>query len=191
MRKLCAVPLPLAYLMSGAAPPPPSCKKGISALLVLYHNKVSKHGCDTPLGSTPNMTGRPGCRTTEMNGGSSASYLACTPCIPLLCTLFIRGGNRGACRLPGEGGDHFHCTPEPSPGHIPRKGGLCEEGGVSWIGPLRLRFKNTTSIVLHRNRLSCLLPSCNNQSVSISIVATDLESCHLVTLAIVLQQREA
>ena len=28
-----------------------------------------------------------------MNGGSSAPYLACTPCVPLFCTLFNRGGN--------------------------------------------------------------------------------------------------
>ena len=40
----------------------------------------------------PNMTGRPGYRTTEMNGGSSALYLACTPYVPLFCTLFNRGG---------------------------------------------------------------------------------------------------
>ena len=37
------------------------------------------------------MTGRPGRRTVEMNGGSSAPYLACTPCVPLFCTLFNRG----------------------------------------------------------------------------------------------------
>ena len=55
--------------------------------------------------SMPNMSGRLGCRTMEMNGGSSASYLARTPC-------------RRAFRLPGEGGDHVHCTVEPSPGHI-------------------------------------------------------------------------
>ena len=66
----------------------------------------------------PNMTGRPRCRTVEMIGGSSVSYLARTPCVPLLSTLFNRGGNRRAFRLPGEGGDHFHCTVEPSPGHI-------------------------------------------------------------------------
>ena len=29
--------------------------------------------------STPDMIGRPGCRTMEMNGGSSASYLARVP----------------------------------------------------------------------------------------------------------------
>ena len=31
-----------------------------------------------------------------MNGGSSAPYLARTPCVPLFCTLFNRGGNRRA-----------------------------------------------------------------------------------------------
>ena len=36
-------------------------------------------------------TGRPGYRTMEMNGGSSASYLARTPCNPFFCTLFNRG----------------------------------------------------------------------------------------------------
>ena len=51
-----------------------------------------------------------------MNGGSSASYLACTPCVPLIGTLFSRGGNIRAFRLAGEGGDHFHCAVEPSPG---------------------------------------------------------------------------
>ena len=64
------------------------------------------------------MTGRPGHRTMEMIGGSSASYLARTPCVPLFSTLFHRGGNRRAFGLPGEGGDHFHCTVEPSSGHI-------------------------------------------------------------------------
>ena len=66
-----------------------------------------------------------------MNGGSSVSYLACTPCVPLFCISFNRGGNRRVSRLAGEGGDHFHCTMEPSSRHIrcqvsapQRKGGL-------------------------------------------------------------------
>ena len=58
--------------------------------------------------SMPNMTGRPGCRTMEMNGGSFASYLACTPCVPLFCTYFNRGGHRRPFRLPGESRDHCH-----------------------------------------------------------------------------------
>ena len=66
----------------------------------------------------PNMTGRPGCRTMEMIGGSSVSYLARTPRVPLFSTLFNRSGNRRAFRLPGAGRDHFHCTVEPLPGHI-------------------------------------------------------------------------
>ena len=88
--------------------------------------------------SMPNMTGRPGYRTMEMVGGSSVSYLARTPCVPFFSTLFNRGGNRRAFRLPGKGGDHFHCTVEPSPGHIrcrkkskkslreSLRGGLCQ-----------------------------------------------------------------
>ena len=68
--------------------------------------------------SMPNMTGRPGSRTMEMIGGSSVSYLARTPCVPFVSTLFNRGGNRRTFRLPGESGDHFHRTVEPSPGHI-------------------------------------------------------------------------
>ena len=47
----------------------------------------------------------------------SAPYLACTPCVPLFCTLFNRGGNRRVFRLRGVGGDHLYCTVEPSPGH--------------------------------------------------------------------------
>ena len=67
----------------------------------------------------PNMTGRPGYRTMEMNGGSSAPYLACTPCVPLFCTLFNRSGNRVFfSRLPGAGGADVHCAVEPSRGHI-------------------------------------------------------------------------
>ena len=42
-----------------------------------------------------------------MNGGSSAQYLTCTPCVPLFCTLFNKGGSRRAFRLPGAGGGSF------------------------------------------------------------------------------------
>ena len=69
-------------------------------------------------GSVPNVTGQRGYRTMEMSGGSSAPYLACTPCVPLFCILFNRGGSRRASRLPGAGGDRLHCMVEPSPGHI-------------------------------------------------------------------------
>ena len=65
-----------------------------------------------------NMTVRPGCRTMEINGGSSASYLACTLAFPCFVPFFNRGGNRRAFRLPGEGEDHFHRGVEPSPGQI-------------------------------------------------------------------------
>ena len=38
--------------------------------------------CEASLNSVPNVTGRPGYRTMEMNGGSSAPDLTCTPCVP-------------------------------------------------------------------------------------------------------------
>ena len=40
------------------------------------------------------------------------------PLHSLVCTMFNKGGNRRAFRLPGVGGDHFHCKVEPSPGHF-------------------------------------------------------------------------
>ena len=53
------------------------------------------------------MTGRPGYRTMEMIGGSSAPYRARTPCVPLFCTSFNRVGNKERFRLPGAGGGSF------------------------------------------------------------------------------------
>ena len=53
------------------------------------------------LHSMPNMTGRPGHRKMEMNGGSSAPYLARTPCVPLFSTLLYSCGNRRVFRLGG------------------------------------------------------------------------------------------
>ena len=66
-------------------------------------NKIPPNSRDSPwksvyvflsLCSMPNMTGRPGFRTMEMIGGSSAPYLARTPCVPLCCTSFNRVGNK-------------------------------------------------------------------------------------------------
>ena len=57
-----------------------------------------------------NGTGRPGCHTMEMQGGSSASYLARTRCVLSFSASFQSSGNRGALRLPREGGDHVHCA---------------------------------------------------------------------------------
>ena len=70
------------------------------------------------LDSMPNMTGRPGYRTMEMNGGSSAPYLARTPCIPLFVHCLIRVEAEGLLDYQGRAGDHFYCTVEPSLGHI-------------------------------------------------------------------------
>ena len=71
----------------------------------------------------PNMTGRPGHRTMEMNGGSSVPYVARTPCVPLFSTLFFIGvETEGLLDYQGRAGDHYHCTVEPSPGHIRCRG---------------------------------------------------------------------
>ena len=72
---------------------------------------------ETPL-SMPNMTGRPGYRTMEMNGGSSAPYLAHTPCVPLFLHCLIVVETKNVLDYQGRAGDHFHCPVEPSPGHI-------------------------------------------------------------------------
>ena len=40
------------------------------------------------------------------------------PSHPLICAYFDRAGNKERFRLPGAGGEHFHCTVDPSPGHI-------------------------------------------------------------------------
>ena len=54
--------------------------------------------------STPNMTGRPGYRTTEMIGGSSAPYLARTPCVPLFVHCLIRVETEGLLDYQGWAG---------------------------------------------------------------------------------------
>ena len=54
----------------------------------------------------------------EMNGGSSAPYLACTPCFPLFVLRFIGMETEELLDYQGRAGDHVHCTVEPSPGHI-------------------------------------------------------------------------
>ena len=63
--------------------------------------------CPSDCFSMPSMTGRPGCRTMEIIGGSSAPYLARTPCVPLFCTSFNRVGNKERFRLRGAGGGSF------------------------------------------------------------------------------------
>ena len=51
-----------------------------------------------------NVTGRPGDRTTEMNGGSTASYLARTPRVPLFMLIFIGLETKGLLDFQGRHG---------------------------------------------------------------------------------------
>ena len=80
--------------------------------------KVGREGCTTCLGgvpegpemssesgwSMPNMTGRPGHRTMEMNGGSSAPHLARTPCVPLFVHCLLRVEAEGLLDYQGRAG---------------------------------------------------------------------------------------
>ena len=50
------------------------------------------------------MTGRPGHWTMEMNGGSSAPYLACTPYVPLFVHCLIRVEAEGFLDYQGRAG---------------------------------------------------------------------------------------
>ena len=50
------------------------------------------------------MTGRLGDRTTEMKGGSTASYLARTPRVPLFMLIFIGPGSKGLLDFQGRRG---------------------------------------------------------------------------------------
>ena len=60
--------------------------------------------------------------TGALDNGNEWRKFCAVPCLyplrSLVCTLFNKGASRGAFRLPGAGGDHFHCTVEPLPGHI-------------------------------------------------------------------------
>ena len=68
---------------------------------------LTKNGENDDVHSGTDMTGRPGYRTMEMIGGSSAPYLARTPCVPLFSASFNRVGNKERFRLPGAGGGSF------------------------------------------------------------------------------------
>ena len=50
------------------------------------------------------MTGRPGYRTMEMNGGSSAPYLARAPCVPLFVHCLLRVEAEGLLDYQGRAG---------------------------------------------------------------------------------------
>ena len=86
----------------------------------------------------PDMTGRPGCRTMEMFGRKYRVVPRAYPLHPLICAYFHRVGNKERFRLPGVGREHFHCTVDPSPGHI-----RCRK----LTGYFAIR-KSTTSITL-------------------------------------------
>ena len=82
--------------------------------------------------SGTDMTGRPGYRTMEMNGGSSASHLTCTPCVPLFVHCLIRVETE--LDYQGRAGDHFHCTVEPSPRSYSVSSWVSSQENHGWRG---------------------------------------------------------
>ena len=56
-----------------------------------------------------NMTGRPGNRTIEMNGRSTASYFARTLCVPVFLLIYAGLEANGAFRLPGAMWENLRC----------------------------------------------------------------------------------
>ena len=63
-------------------------------------------------------------RQNQGNIGPKSSWEPPFPGILVFfsCAVFLppihRTGNKERFRLPGAGGEHFHCTVDPSPGHI-------------------------------------------------------------------------
>ena len=64
------------------------------------------------------MTGRPGDRTMEMNGGSTVSYLARTLCVAVSLVYFNRSGSKGLLDFQGRHGIISIVRWKPSPGRI-------------------------------------------------------------------------
>ena len=75
-----------------------------------------------------------------MIGGSSAPYLARTPCVPFVLRL-TRLETKNVLDYQGRAGDHFHCTVEPSPGHIRCRFGQLplRTSKISWGMDLEMR----------------------------------------------------
>ena len=70
------------------------------------------------LRSGTGMTGRPD-RTMEMSGESTASYLVCTPCVPVFWLVLIGLEAKGLLDFLGRRGiTRSRCAVEPSPSHM-------------------------------------------------------------------------
>ena len=67
----------------------------------------------------PNMTGRPGHWTMEMRMEEVPCRTSLVPfAFPCFVHCLIGVKTEGLLDYQGRTGDHFHCTVEPSPGHI-------------------------------------------------------------------------
>ena len=88
VQKVCVVIAPTCYRAPEPRNKPEKCHLGCPG-------RMSQNGIFQTLKCTFEVSGfrgsgRPGCRTMEMNGGSSSPYLACAPCVP--CFVFCSIG---------------------------------------------------------------------------------------------------
>ena len=85
------------------------------------------------------MTGRPGYRTMEMIGGSSRRTSLVPLAFPCFVLRLIGLETKNVLDYQGRAGDHFHCTVEPSPGHIRCRpkvhGSLAFADEYPWVFP--------------------------------------------------------
>ena len=76
------------------------------------------------------QSGRPGylTLTMEMNGGSSAPHLACTPCVPLFVHCLVRVEAEGLLDYQGRAGIISIVRWNLRPGHIRCRTSFCRAG---------------------------------------------------------------
>ena len=100
-------------------------EKVVQNLCAGQYQEVPEYLCETCAGTSKNMQRSPCPVWLDDRGAGQWKCLEEVPRrtsrVPLassyLC-LFHRVGNKERFRLPGAGGEHFHCTVDPSPGHI-------------------------------------------------------------------------
>ena len=138
---------------------------------------------DHDKGQKSNTTGRPGYRTMEMIGGSSAPYLARTPCsnfcVPLFCTSFNRVGNKERFRLPGAGGGSFPLYG----GTFARSYSVSNKGQKSAISGRRLHWRLSTGFFCFFSsvyvQFSKTSPLKSGESSEKSSGENRVKSCHV------------
>ena len=120
-RVLTKVHFPISALRGLLTKIPTKCPTRVSMEVPtkLSTKAVSFHmSCFHMFCSLPNMTGRPGYRTMEMMEEVPRRTSLVPLAFPRFLYCLIGVETEGLLDFQGRAGDHFHCTVEPSPGHI-------------------------------------------------------------------------